>query len=484
MPDRPTVRRTKIVATIGPSWETPEAIRAMLRAGVDVVRVNASHGDPAWRRRIIASVREAREDLGCATGILLDLHGPRIRVGRLAEPITLEAGQAVTFAPEDTASGGDIPTTYAELAADVGAGARILLDDGLLEVEVTGTRGDRVEGIVRNGGLLRANKGMNLPGVDVSAPAVTQKDREEVSLAVEAGVDFIGISFVRRAEEVEELKAIVPRPVRLVAKIEKDTALQNLGEIVEAADAVMVARGDLGVELPFEDVPLVQKHLIRQANLRGRPVITATQMLESMITHVRPTRAEVSDVANAILDGTDAVMLSAETAVGQHPLEAVAAMDRIARRMERQRQGRSPAFDLAVGRRSPADDAGPAVPRRRRIEDAIAVAVCAAADLLPAPVILCFTSSGFTARTVASYRPSMPIVAMTPEPATRHQLALVWGVIPLLTDDLPNYDSMVEVARHRLIADGLARPGEHVVVTAGVPWGTPGTTNLLKIEAV
>jgi pyruvate kinase len=282
---------------------------------------------------------------------------------------------------------------------------------------------------------------------------------------------------------VEALRALLPKSVRLVAKIEKDTAVANLATILPAADAVMVARGDLGVELPFEEVPLVQKRLIRQANLKARPVITATQMLESMIQNPRPTRAEVSDVANAILDGTDAVMLSAETAVGKHPVEAVRAMDRIAREVERQRRGRSPAYDLALGRRGEVDLAGESPPTHRT-EDAIAVAVCAAAELLRAPVILCFTSSGFTARTVAAYRPAVPIVAATPEPGTFHQLALVWGVVPMLTAHVPNYDSMLTVARERLLEGGLVQPGDRVVVSAGVPWDTPGTTNLLKIETV
>ncbi len=455
----------------------------MLEAGVDVVRVNASHGDAAWRRETIARVRAAREVLGRATGILLDLQGPRIRVGTLLQPIELEVGARVVFAPEAQAAPGEIPTTYDDLARDVTPGARILLDDGLLGVEVTAVRGDRVDAVVVDGGSLGSNKGMNLPGLEVSAPAITEKDAEDVALAVEAGVDYIGMSFVRRAEDLVELRARVPKSVRLVAKIEKDTAVANLATILLAADAVMVARGDLGVELPFEEVPLVQKRLIRQANLRSRPVITATQMLESMIRNPRPTRAEVSDVANAILDGTDAVMLSAETAVGRHPVEAVRAMDRIAREVERQRRGRSPAYDLALGRRALGEQGGEAPPTDRT-EDAIAVAVCAAAELLRAPVILCFTSSGFTARTVAAYRPSVPIVAATPEPTTFHQLALVWGVVPMLTDHVPNYDSMLTVARERLLEGGLVRPGDRVVVSAGVPWDMPGTTNLLKIETV
>jgi len=478
-----SIRRTKIVATLGPAWAEPARMAALLDAGVNVVRVNASHGTPEIRTKWIRDLQELRAHRSAPVAILVDLHGPRIRVGDLAAPRELAVGQKVTFAPEEGARGAELPTTYAALAQDVRAGSKILLDDGLLSVEVTGVRGDRVDGVVRYGGLLKAHKGMNLPGVDVSAPAVTDKDREEVELAVKLGVDYIGVSFVRRAEDLTQLRTLIPRRVQLIAKIEKDTALLNLPSILDATDAVMVARGDLGVELPFEEVPMVQKRLIREANLRGKPVITATQMLESMVHAPRPTRAEASDVANAILDGTDAVMLSAETAVGEYAMEAVQSMDRIAREVERQRKGRSAAFDLAVGRRT-GGAADRFSERQARSEDAIAVAVCAASELLETRVIVCFTSSGFTARTVASFRPFVPIVAVTPEPDTHRALALVWGVTPVLVDHMPNYEAMLHVARAQLLGQGLVSPGDRVVVTAGVPFDVPGTTNLLKIETV
>ncbi len=477
-----SIRRTKIVATLGPAWCHPDRMVQLLDAGVNVVRVNASHGTPELREKWIRDLQRVRKGRKGPVAILVDLHGPRIRVGQLPEPLELAQGQSVTFAPEAVAAGAEIPTTYASLAGDMHPGSKILLDDGLLAVEVTGIREDRVDGIVRYGGLLRANKGMNLPGVDVSAPAVTEKDKEEVAHAIELGVDYIGVSFVRRAEELNQLRTMIPKRIQLVAKIEKDTALLHLESILDATDAVMVARGDLGVELPFEEVPLVQKRLIREANLRGKPVITATQMLESMVHAPRPTRAEASDVANAILDGTDAVMLSAETAVGDYALEAVQAMDRIAREVESHRKGRSAAFDLAVGRRSGGGNRFEA--REARTEDAIAVAVCAASELLDTRVIACFTSSGFTARTVASFRPSVPIVAVTPEPDTYRALALVWGVTPVLVDRVPNYDAMILVARAALLEQGLVQVGDRVVVTAGVPFDMPGTTNLLKIETV
>ena len=488
---RAQIRRTKIVATLGPAWETPEQMAQLLEAGVNVVRINASHGTPEARERWITDLRQVLADRSAraSAAILLDLQGPRIRVGKLADPVQLVPGEKVVFAPEEIASAGEIPTTYDRLAADVTPGSRILLDDGLMAVVVEAVDGHRVAGRVHYGGELRSNKGINLPGIEVSAPAVSAKDREDLRHGVELGVDLVAVSFVRRPEDVEEVRSIVPARVRLVAKIEKDTALKNLRPIIRAADALMVARGDLGVELPFEEVPLAQKRLIRESNLHGKPVITATQMLESMIQAPRPTRAEASDVANAILDGTDAVMLSAETAVGRYPLEAVQAMDRIARELERNRRGRSIAFDMAVGRRSHeidrlrrADD--PGGQQLTRTEDAIGVAVCAAAELLHAPLIVCFTASGFTARTVASYRPPVPIVAITHDPCTFRQLSMVWGVVPLLTERVPTYEAVLDLARRRLVEMGYVEAGDRLVFTAGVPFNQPGTTNLLKVETV
>ena len=489
---RTAIRRTKIVATLGPAWDTPEQMVALLEVGVDIVRVNASHGTPEIRARWITDLRQVLADRaahGKSGAILLDLQGPRIRVGRLDAPLLLRRGESVVFAPEADATESEIPTTYRELAHDVSPGSRILLDDGLLSVEVTEVWGDRVKGLVQYGGELKSNKGINLPGIEVSAPAVSDRDREEVARAIELGVDFIAISFVRKAEDVEELRRLVPKTIRLIAKIEKDTALKNMRAILQVADGIMVARGDLGVELPFEEVPLAQKRLIREANLCNKPVITATQMLESMVHAPRPTRAEASDVANAILDGTDAVMLSAETAVGDYPVEAVQAMVRIAREVEGQRRARGTSAPPDPGAAVWADDASKMGRRegdrsQARTETAIAVAVRAAAELLSVPVIVCFTSSGFTARTVAAYRPSVPIFAVTPEVETFRHLALVWGVVPALVEHFPTYDDMLPVARQRLIDLGLAERGDRVVVTAGVPFDQPGTTNLLKVEAV
>ncbi len=355
-------------------------------------------------------------------------------------------------------------------------GARVLLDDGLLSLEVTGIAPPRVECRVVDGGTLTSNKGMNLPGVQVSAPALTEKDREDAAHAVAAGVDYLALSFVRRAEDLGELRALVPPEVKLVAKIEKATALDDLTRILEASDAVMVARGDLGVELPFEEVPVVQKRLIREANQHGKPVITATQMLESMVHNPRPTRAEASDVANAILDGTDAVMLSAETAAGEYPFESVRAMDRIIREMER------PGVAAVVG--SSRDERRPPPGETVSVEDAIALGTSAVARMLQTPLIVTLTQGGFTARKVAALRTPVPILAVTTEPVTYRQLALVWGVTPVVVDRVPGYDAMLPVVRDLILRHGLARAGDRIVMTAGLPWGVSGTTNLLKVEVV
>jgi pyruvate kinase len=446
----------------------------MVDAGVNVFRINSSHGAPELRAEWMDLVRSIRQRAAKPVGLLVDLQGPRIRVGVLSEPRELAKGQHVVFVPEAEAVGDELPTTYEALADDVVSGARILLDDGLLAVRVTEVRGRQVRAVVQHGGVLKSNKGMNLPDVQVSAPALTDKDVEDVRLAAEHGADFIGLSFVRRPEDVEIARTTVPEGLRLVSKIEIAAALDELEHIVEATDAIMVGRGDLGVELPFEEVPLAQKRVIRVSNRAGRPVITATQMLESMVEKPRPTRAEASDVANAVLDGADAVMLSAETAVGAYPLEAVKAMVRIVERTEKAALAETapPQFGQKAG-------SGPG-----SVDDAIAVASCAAAAMLEVPMIVCFTKSGFTARKVAAYRPACPIVGFTTEPGTYYQLSLTWGVLPALADRVPTYETMLDIARDYLTSRGYVREGDRVVVTAGVPFEVTGTTNLLKVEVV
>jgi pyruvate kinase len=440
-------------------------------AGLNVARINFSHSTHEQHAATIALVRAVANESGRPIAILGDLQGPRIRIGEIGETRTLEEGSDIVLVPERFVHGmSEVPVTYESLADDVHVGDRVLINDGLLELVVLDVDKPRVTARVLHGGPLSSHKGINLPGVQVSAPSITEKDREDVAFAAGQGLEYIALSFVRRAQDIAELKAMIPKSMLVVAKIEKDSALENIETIVRASDGVMVARGDLGVELPFEEVPYAQKRIIALCNRLGRPVITATQMLESMITHPRPTRAEASDVANAILDGTDAVMLSAETAAGQYPRLAVEAMSRIIAEIEGK--------PLQFGRED----------RRREMamstEFAIAAASAAAVSMLNAPVLIVFTKSGFSARIVASHRPSVPILVLTDVPQTFRQLALVWGVIPELVPHCSTYDEMVRLALEAVERRGLARAGDRVVVTAGVPFDVPGTTNLLKVETV
>ena len=465
---------TKIVCTLGPASSSPKVIRSLIDAGMDVARINFSHGTQDEHAEVIRTVREVALATGHPVAILGDLQGPRIRVGSLAEPVMLPEGSDAVLAPEGVARPGEIPITYDALADDVKAGDRVLMDDGLIDVVVLDVEQPRVRTRVVHGGLLRSHKGMNLPGVAVSAPSITEKDRADITFAVSSGLEYVALSFVRSAADIAELRTLIPPHMLVIAKIEKDTALANIHSIVEATDAVMVARGDLGVELPFEEVPIAQKRIIAISNALGRPVITATQMLESMISHPRPTRAEASDVANAILDGTDAVMLSAETAAGEYPELAVRAMTRIITEMERHPMPRP---SRMLGGRRQSDTTV-------TTEDAIAAATAAAAASLEAPVVMVITKSGFTARIVASHRPVVPIIALTDSERTYRQLALVWGVQPLLLPPAATYEEMFEHGRDVVQELGLVEKGDRVLVTAGVPFDVPRTTNLLRVEVV
>jgi pyruvate kinase len=464
--------RTKIVCTLGPASSDRDAVCSLLKAGMNVARLNFSHGTHEQHAARIQTIRAVADEFAAPLAILGDLQGPRIRIGELAATIQLEDGGDVVLAPEGAAGAGQIPVTYENMATDVHVGDRILIADGLIELVVLDVAPPRVHARVLHGGPLSSHKGINLPGVHVSVPSITEKDREDVAFAVDQGLDFLALSFVRRAQDIAELRAMIPSEMLIVAKIEKDVALNNIESIVRVVDAVMVARGDLGVELPFEEVPFAQKRIITLCNRLGRPVITATQMLESMIANPRPTRAEASDVANAILDGTDAVMLSAETATGQYPRLAVEAMARIVLEIEshpapRGRDERILARDGVVS-----------------TEQAIAAASAAAVRMLGAPAIIVFTKSGATARVIASHRPNVPILVLTDADRTFRQLALVWGVIPELVPHCDTYEDMLRFALEAVKRRGLARPGDRVVVTAGVPFDVPGTTNLMKVEMV
>ncbi len=465
------MRRTKIVATWGPACADEEVLREMIRAGVDVVRLNFSHLTHETAARVIPQVRRLAEEEGRVVAILQDLQGPRVRVGELPAPVELTVDQQVILTGGEPGSG-EIPVDFPTLARCLRPGDRILLDDGLIELEVLEVDPPRIRTRVRVGGVLRSHKGINLPTASLDTPALTEKDVEDVAFGVEHGVDYIALSFVRTPEDVRTLRRLLAQHgarIPILAKIEKHEALQHLDAILEVADGVMVARGDLGVEVPPERVPLIQKELLRKANQLGKPAITATQMLDSMVRNPRPTRAEASDVANAILDGTDAVMLSAETAVGKYPVEAVRTMDRIARAVEEGlllqgfRPGREPARDIT---------------------EAIGRATCSMADELGASAIVPATSSGYTARQIARFRPRVPIYAVTPSPQTQRRLALVWGVVPLLVPQFRSTDELLEQISELLLERGLVQEGETVLITAGIPFGIPGNTNLLKAHLV
>jgi pyruvate kinase len=437
-------RRTKIVCTLGPSSWSPERISALIEAGMDVARINFSHGDLERHAETIRNVREASRRAKRPIAVLGDLQGPKIRVGVLPEPVSLSPGDAVTFAPEGEHAPGELPTTFAELADDVEVGDVVLLADGLMELIVEDVQAPRVTMRVIHGGELTSNKGINLPTTRISIPSLTPKDLRDLEFALEQELDYLALSFVRSAEDVVDLVRRIPEGGPLVVvKVEKGLALENLQAILDVSAAAMVARGDLGVELPFERVPLAQKRMIQLANLSSRPVITATQMLESMIENPRPTRAEASDVANAIIDGTDAVMLSAETATGKFPIQAVASMVRIAQEIEDSHILESgPHYDFPVE---------PGADGRVPTERAIAGATVEAVRRLRAPLILTFTTSGSTARVVSSFRPPVPILALTDRKSTYNQLAMVWGVIPVLCSLEADFEEMLSCGREEAV---------------------------------
>lgn len=468
--------RTKVVCTIGPASSDPETILALVRGGMNLARVNMSHGSREDHARTIHAVREAARQVERPVAVLVDLQGPKIRVGSLAEPIELQPGDEVVVAPEETARAGEIPTTYAPLAEEIVENDIVLLDDGLLEFRCVRTDGERTVFEVLRGGVLKSKKGINLPTVNVKAPSLTKKDLEDLDFALEQKAEYVGLSFVRQPEDVRDLKRRVGKRALVVAKIEKVQALRAIEEVLAATDAVMVARGDLGVELPFERVPLAQKRIIQLANYHGRPVITATQMLESMIENARPTRAEASDVANAILDGSDAVMLSGETAVGEYPLEALDAIVRIGTEIERSGfLERGPRYLTAPGLRTRGGAS--------RREHAIAGATVDAAKQIGAPAIVVITRSGFSARLVSSYRPAMPVFAVTTEMSTYRQLAAVWGVYPVLAKDAEvTYEALSGVGKRAVVESGVGERGASIAITAGFPFHESGSTNNMRLD--
>lgn len=465
-------RKVKIVATLGPASATPEIIRAMIDRGMDVARVNASHGDHATHAKTIAMIREQAEIAGKPVGILLDLQGPKIRIGKFdGPPIEIAAHQEFSLAVGRPAAEGEIPADYPLLDRDVKVGHPLLINDGSLATEVIHVEAGLVRCRALHEGSIAPRKGINLPKSVVSAPAITEKDRADALFAVQQNVDMIALSFVRRAEDVIELKellATVNSNTPIVSKIEKPQALDNLEEILQVSWGVMVARGDLGVELSPEDVPMAQKRIIREANRLGRPVITATQMLDSMTRNPQPTRAEASDVANAVLDGTDAVMLSQETAAGNYPLEAIEMMDRIVLATERQQ----PRHRLARADRPTVID----------ISEAVASAGCEVARHLGAKALIVFTETGRMATFASQKRPETPILAFARDPQVRNRLCLVWGVQPYLTERSESIEERMQKLEYVIQRDELAQKDDCLVLLVGAPNAPTGSTNLMMVH--
>ena len=466
------LRRTKIVATLGPVTDNLDTIKSLIEAGLNVVRLNFSHGDHDSHRRTIGLVRKAAREKGRNIAILQDLAGPKIRLGEVpGGQIELEPGQEIVLVPGVEAEPGTLPVNYPYLVEDVTQGERILLSDGLVELRVTGIEENRVRCLVLVGGSLSSRKGVNLPSSNLRVSSFTEKDKADLEVGLEQGVDYVAVSFVRHEDDLKEVRHRLNQeeePPLLIAKIEKPQAVERLEQILEHVDGVMVARGDLGVEMYLEDVPLVQKKIIRMARQAAKPVITATQMLRSMMDSPRPTRAEAADVANAVLDGTDAVMLSDETAVGHFPVQSVAMLDRITEAAEK-------GLDMRPFLKA---DAGPLVPAT---EGAISRAACYLAQDIDAAALVAGTTSGSTARMVSRFRPHKPIIALTSHEKVYHQLALTWGVVPVLIPQCHNTDELFELAEKQAYAWGLAQKGDRLVITAGAPMGIPGHTNLIRV---
>ena len=470
------MRRAKIVCTLGPATDTYDQIKTLVEAGMDVARLNMSHGSHADHEDRYRRVRKPSDEIGHSVGILADLQGPKIRLARFAEgPVLLERGDEFTITTDDVPGTRDIcGTTYKGLAADVSRGERILVDDGRVTLEVTDVEGPRVHTMCIEGGLISDNKGLNLPGVSVSVPALSDKDIDDLRWALRIGADIIALSFVRSgrdAEDVHRVMAQEGRRVPVIAKIEKPQAVDNLEDIVDAFDGIMVARGDLGVEMPLEAVPLVQKRAVKLARRNAKPVIVATQMLDSMIDSSRPTRAEASDVANAVMDGADAVMLSGETSVGKHPIETVKTMSRIVEAAEEDML--APGLPPLTDRNKPRTQGG-----------AVARVAAEMGDFLNAKFLVAFTQSGDTARRLSRYRSPIPVLAFTPEPATRSQLNLTWGVETFLGPVVQTTDAIVDHVDEQLLRIGRCQKGDVVIITAGSPPGVAGTTNMVRVHHV
>ena len=469
-------RKTKIVCTLGPATDREGVLREMMLAGMNVARFNFSHGSHAEHQKRLDTLKALREELGLPVAAMLDTRGPEIRLRSFADgPVKLRTGHEFTLTTEDVP--GDetrCSITYSELSGDVKAGDTILLDDGLVRLTVLEVTAADIRCRVENDGTMKDNKGVNVPGVRLSMPYISQRDREDILFGAEAGFDYIAASFVRSAADVQEIRRLLEEKsshIRIIAKIENQEGISNLGEILSAADGIMVARGDMGVEIDFTEVPIIQKNMIAQCVACGKPVITATQMLDSMMENPRPTRAEITDVANAIYDGTSAIMLSGETAAGKYPVDAVRTMDAIARRTEGE-------IDYAGRLRHLAGE------NRLSIAAATAHAACTTAMDINADAIITVSASGTTARLVSRFHPGTPVVACLVDETVQRQMALCWGVTPILMPYAGSTDELVELAMSTAEKAGLVRSGDLVVITAGVPVGVSGTTNMIQVHMV
>ncbi|PCN45061.1 pyruvate kinase [Brevibacillus laterosporus] len=470
------LRKAKIVCTIGPASESVETLKKLISAGMNVARLNFSHGDFEEHGARIRNIRQAAKETGKLVAILLDTKGPEIRTGNMSvDAVELVEGNTFTLTTQEMAGTAErVSITYPDLPNDVEVGSQILIDDGLIGLEVTKIEGTEIVCVIKNGGTLKSKKGVNVPGVSINLPGITEKDAADIKFGIEQGVDFIAASFVRKGSDVLEIREILDKhgaKIDIISKIENQEGVDNIDEILAVSDGLMVARGDLGVEIPVEEVPVCQKMMIQKCNLLGKPVITATQMLDSMQRNPRPTRAEASDVANAIYDGTDAIMLSGETAAGKYPVESVQTMNSIALRAEQSLNYREVMKAHATC-------------NRVTVTDAISQAVVKSALDLNAAAVISSTESGHTARLVSKYRPKAPIIAVTPHQGVARRLSLMYGVYPVVTKQAETTDEMFDIAVREALTTGMVKHGDLVVITAGVPVRETGTTNLLKIHVI
>ena len=469
-------KKTKIVCTLGPASQSEETLTKLIENGLNVCRFNFSHGSHEEHKERMDIVKKVRDELKKPVAILLDTKGPEIRTGNFADPeVFLEEGSKFIITMADVIGNKEMCTvSYKGLAEDVVEGDTILIDDGLVGLKVENVVGEEIHCVVENSGIVKNHKGVNVPGVKINVPALTHKDISDIEFGITQGIDFIAASFVRKASDVLAIREVLENnnatDIQIISKIENQEGVDNLDEILQVSDGLMVARGDLGVEIPTEDIPIVQKQMIKKCNALGKPVITATQMLDSMIRNPRPTRAEVTDVANAIYDGTDAIMLSGETAAGKYPVEAVKVMAAIAKRIEE-------TLDYDTILRSKGLN-------NTNVTDAISYATCTTAKSLTASGIVTSTSSGYTARMVSKFRPKTPIIAATPNERTSRQLSLSWGVYTVMCEQAENTDDLIDNSIEASKNEGYIHEGELVVITTGVPTGVSGTTNLIKVQVI